>query len=141
MSNSTDQESAISAPRMTRRGFSGKAVATAIVAGLGATHLVNAAPNGTRPTKLVDLAAQSISSTKMRVVGRVLTIDNRPIAGLAVSIYSVGVAHFSRWSTVYTASDGRFTSTTNKVPVGSQIQVEVEGNGAYSRAYPTLPRV
>lgn len=141
MSNSSDHESATDATVMTRRNFSGKAVAAAIVAGLGATQLTQAAPNGTRPTKLVDLAASSTSSTKMRVVGRVLTIDNRPIAGQAVIIYSVGVAHFSRWSTVYTGNDGRFTSTTNKVPVGTQIQVEVEGNGAYSRSYPTLPRV
>lgn len=126
---------------MTRRKFSGKAVATAIAAGLGATQLVNAAPNGTRPTKLVDLAANSTSSTKMRVSGRLLTVDNRPIAGQAVIIYSVGVAHFTRWSTAYTANDGTFTSTTNKVPVGSQIQIEVEGNGAYCRPFPTLPRV
>lgn len=126
---------------MNRRTFGLKTAAGAAAATAFLTRDAQASPNGTRPTKLVDLAAVSLSATQMRVSGRLLLLDNSPVSGLPVNIYAAGVATFTRWATVYTDGAGRFTCTTGKVPSGQQIQVEVEGNGAYCRPFSTLARV
>ncbi len=98
-----------------------------------------AAPNGTRPTTLSNLSVVSVSATRMRVRGRYATLSGFGPSGMAVHIYAVGGSYFTRWATVYT-NNGDFTWEGNKVSLGERIQIEVEGNGAYSRPYPTFSR-
>lgn len=113
----------------------------AAVAGMCAVAPVAvAAPNGTRPTKLVDLAVVASGTRNMRVSGRLLQTSGQPVVGVAIKIYVVGEAYFSHWTTVFTGNDGRFTITTSKGPTGTWVQVEFEGNGAYCRPYPTFNR-
>jgi len=98
-----------------------------------------AAPNGTRPTMLSNLGVVSLSATRMRVSGRYTTLSGFGPSGMVVYIYAVGEAYFTRWATVFT-QNGDFIWEGNKVPVGAMIQIEVEGNGAFSRPYPTFRR-
>lgn len=100
-----------------------------------------AAPNGTRPTQLTGLSVTSVSATTMRVSGRWTTLSGQGISGYPVYVYSVGSANFTRWATLYPDSAGNFSGIMNKVPTGNSVQIEAEGNGAYSRPYPTFPRV
>jgi hypothetical protein len=98
-------------------------------------------PNGTRPTRLSNVSVTSLSATQMRITGHYETaIGALPIAGMQVTIWSTGAASFSSWSTGYTDNNGNFSITCPKTPVGDKIQVEVQGNGAYSRPYPTYNR-
>jgi len=101
---------------------------------------VYAAPNGTRPTVLTNLAATSVSTSQMRVSGTLTTLSGAGIAGMRVNIYAVNDANFTLWTSAYTANNGTFAVTSNKPPVGAKIQVEVEGNAAYSRPLPTSSR-
>lgn len=98
-----------------------------------------AAPNGTRPTMLTNLSVVAVSSTRMRVTGRYTTLSGFGPSGMTVVIYSVGESYFTRWATVYT-QNGNFSWEGNKVPTGARIQIEVEGNGAHSRPFPTFNR-
>src|SRR5262249_55407697 len=101
---------------------------------------ITQSPNGTRPTKLVNVSVTSVSRTQMRVSGKYTGLSGAGIAGMAVYVYDVSEANFSRWYTMYTDNNGNFNATMTKIPSGDQIQIEVEGNGAYSRPYPTYPR-
>lgn len=127
-----------------RRRASLKAILLAPFAAVGLTlsrpSTALAIPNGTRPTMLSGLSVVALSSTRMRVTGRYTDLRGMNIAGMPVRIYSVSTATFSQWAIVYTRNDGTFLYEGNKVPVGNRIQVDVEGNGAYSRPYPTLNR-
>lgn len=67
-------------------------------------------PNGTRPAMHWNLQVVSTGRNTMRISGRYVTFE--------------GYESFV-WN-------GR------KVPAGSAIEVEVQGNGAYSRPYPTF---
>jgi hypothetical protein len=116
------------------------AVAAPVLAATVLTEKAHAAPNGTRPTVLSNLAVVATSSTQMRVSGKLTTLSGTGLAGMKIDIYSVAEANFTRWSTVYTDNSGNFTSTTRKVPAGNKIQIVVDGNGAYSQPFLTFNR-
>ena len=99
-----------------------------------------AAPNGTRPSILTNLAVTPVSTSQMRVAGKLTTLSGTAIAGMPVTIYAVGEAYFTRWATVYTSNNGSFTATMSKPPAGTKLQIEVEGNGVYARPLPTFNR-
>lgn len=126
----------------TSRRLTLKALVLAPLAALGMEVLkpnkALADPNGTRPTMLWNLQVVSTGRNTMRISGRYVTFEGRGIAGMEVKIYSIGAAYFTVWDRVYTRSDGTFVWNGRKVPWGSGIQVEVQGNGAYSRPYPTF---
>jgi hypothetical protein len=111
------------------------AVPVAAGAALGKEAL--AVPNGTRPR---NLSVTSATSTQMKVSGRLKTLSGFGISGMRVVIYAVGEAYFTRWHTMYTNNTGDFSVTVAKTPVGTAVQIEVEGNGAYSRPFPTFNR-
>lgn len=96
-------------------------------------------PNGTAPTKLVDLSVTAVNSSQMRVSGRYVRLAGGGVAGMPVNIYAAST-YFTRWATLYTDGNGYFNGTMSKVPSGSSVQVEVPGNGAYSRPLPTFAR-
>jgi len=123
----------------TGRIWKSRAVVTLLPA-LVSLSPVYAAPNGTRPTVLSNLVATSVSTSQMRVSGTLTTLSGAGIAGMRVNIYAVGDANFTLWTSAYTANNGTFSVTSNKPPVGAKIQVEVEGNAAYSRPLPTSNR-
>ena len=108
------------------------------VAALGGS--ASAAPNGTRPTILTNLAVTSVNSTQMRVSGKLTTLSGAVIAGMRVEVYAAYEASFVRWAIAYTNGTGDFSVTTSKTPSGTTVQIEVEGNGAYSRPLPTFNR-
>ena len=115
--------------------------AAAALLGLGTlSTAMLPSPNGTRPTMVTGLAVTAVNSTQMRVSGRYQTIAGENIAGMLVRVHAVGTYYFTPWATTYTASDGRFSVVTNKLPVGTQVRIEVEGNGACSRPYPMFAR-
>jgi hypothetical protein len=126
----------------TSRRLTLKALVLAPLAALGMEVLkpnkALADPNGTRPTMLLNLQVVSTGQNTMRISGRYVTFEGYGIAGMEVKIYAIGVAYFSVWGTAYTRNDGTFVWNGRKVPRGSAIQVEVQGNGAYSRPYPTF---
>lgn len=97
-----------------------------------------AAPNGTRPTVLSGVSVVAASRNQIRVSGRYTTLTGAAIPGMRVDIYSVFEASFARWATAYTDGAGNFSVAMPKMPAGSQIQIEVVGNDAYSRPYPTF---
>jgi hypothetical protein len=101
---------------------------------------IGASPNGTRPTMLSNLAVVSVNSTSMRVSGNFTTTSGFGISGMPVKIYAVGEAYFTLWYTVYPGNNGGFSATMTKPPQNTKIQIEVEGNGAYSRPFPTFNR-
>jgi hypothetical protein len=138
MENNTVQEDSGSKKTPRRLVLAAAGMATAAL-GLGATP-ANAAPNGTRPTILTVTSVVSVNATTMRITGTLSDLNGSPLSGLKVDIYSVFVASFTRWSTVYT-NNGVFTTTCAKVPVGAKIQVVVDGNGAYSQPFNTYNRV
>lgn len=107
---------------------------------MGATLTPPANPNGTRPTRLRNVSVTAVNSSQMRVQGHFETLSGQPIGGMQVTLWSVDASSFTNWSRVYTDNNGNFSVVTYKVPAGNQIQVEVEGNGAYSRPYPTYSR-
>ncbi len=125
--------------KVSRRAAIATAGASAIALGVLAPE-AQAAPNGTRPTKLTDLAVTSVSSSQMRASGRLMQVSGQPVAGVPIKVYVVGTAYFTLMGTGYTGSDGRFNVTASKGPAGTWVQIEFEGNGAYSRAYPTFNR-
>jgi hypothetical protein len=76
----------------------------------------------------------------MRVSGQLTTLSGVGISGMRVDIYAVGEAYFTRWYTLYTKRTGDFSVTVAKTPIGTAVQVEVVGNSAYSRPFPTFER-
>lgn len=104
---------------------------------LAPSFVPSAIPNGTRPTRLRNVTVSAVSSSQMRIQGHYETISGQAISGMKVYIWSVGPSSFTNWTSDYTDNNGDFNIVTYKVPVGNQIQVEVEGNGAYSRPYPS----
>jgi hypothetical protein len=112
------------------------------LAGAGAllASFLTPAPNGTRPTKLT-ASVVAVGANQMRAQGRYTLADGvTGIAGMPIKVYSCGVASFALWTTTYTDNSGNYSVTTAKVPTGMRVQIEAEGNGAYSRPYPTFPR-
>lgn len=127
--------------KLTRRNLlkSAAAVAPALMLG-SVAEKISAAPNGTQPTVLSNLAVVSTSSTQMRVSGRLTTVSGSGIAAMKVDIFSVALGSFARWATVYTDSSGNFSITTLKPSADRKIQIVVDGNGAYSQPFPTFSR-
>lgn len=107
---------------------------------VGATLVSPAIPNGTRPTRLTNVAVTAVNNVEMRVTGHYETLTGQPISGMQVNVWSVDSGSFTNWNRSYTDNNGNFDIRTYKVPVGCKVQVEVEGNGAYSRPYPTYSR-
>lgn len=101
---------------------------------------IDAAPNGTFPTMLSNLSVVSVSSTNMRVSGRLTTISGSGIAAMKVDIFSVANGSFARWANAFTDSSGNFTITTLKPSTDRKIQIVVDGNGTYSQPFPTFNR-
>lgn len=127
--------------KITRRNLlKSVAIATPALLLSQFTEEIEAAPNGTQPTVLSNLSVVSVSSTNMRVSGRLATISGSGVAGMKVDIFSVAAGSFSKWTTFYTDSSGNFIVTTLKPPVGRKIQIVVDGNGAYSQPFPTFDR-
>ena len=126
--------------KTTRRKVLGATAVAATAIGFGGNSAV-AAPNGTRPTVLSVTSVVAANAAQMRVTGRLTDLNGVGLAGMRVDIYSVFVASFTRWATIYTDNVGNFSSTCSKVPVGAKIQVVVDGNGAYSQPFPTFNRV
>ncbi|MCC7142234.1 MAG: hypothetical protein IT349_09055 [Candidatus Eisenbacteria bacterium] len=106
---------------------------------LGAADPVALSPNGTAPTRLVDVSVVAVNSTQMRVSGRYVKVSGGGIAGMPIRVYSAST-YFSHWATIYTDNNGYFTQTMSKVPAGTSVQIEAAGNGAYSRPFPTFAR-
>ncbi len=127
--------------KLTRRNLlkSAAAVAPALLLASVAEN-ISAAPNGTQPTVLSNLAVVSTSSTQMRISGRLTNISGSGIAAMRVDIFSVGLGSFTRWATVYTDGSGNFSITTLKPSVDRKIQIVIDGNGAYSQPFPTFNR-
>lgn len=119
-------------------GLAGLALPAAAVSLV--TNEAEAAPNGTFPTQLTELAVTSISSTQMRVLGRLTKLNGTPLGAQRVTVYSVSSSTHVSWKVLYTDSDGLFAGTMNKVPVGNMVQIEVAGSGLYSRPLPTFKR-
>ena len=91
--------------RISRRNLLKSVAAAAPVLVLGAVaEKVDAAPNGTFPTVLTNLSVVAVSSTNMRVSGRLTIISGSGVAGMKVDIYSVANGSFARWTTTYTDS-------------------------------------
>ena len=127
--------------KMSRRNLLKSVAAAAPVLALGSlVEKVEAAPNGTFPTVLTNLSVIAVSSTDMRVSGRLTIISGSGVAGMKVDIYSVANGSFARWTTTYTDSSGNFNITTPKPPVDRKIQIVVDGNGAYSQPFITFNR-
>lgn len=109
-----------------------------LVPATGAAAVPN--PNGTLPTKLANLAVIAVSATHMRTSGQYTTLAGNPIAGMEVKVWSVSNTNFTNWATTYTDANGNFSVQTLKVPVGNRVEIEVQGNGAFSRPYPVFAR-
>ena len=114
--------------------------ATPAVALVASLVNAKAAPTGTRPTVLSNVAVTAVNTNTMQVSGRLTTLDGVGLAGMEVDVYCVGIAYFTRLWTIYTARDGSFLATMPKPPLNTSIQIEVPGNGAYNRPLPTYRR-
>ena len=126
---------------ITKRSFLKSLGMASAFAVLPIFHLASKAdPNGTRPTMLTGVTVRSINTKQMTISGRYSLLNGTGIPAMQVEIYAVGDSYFSRWARVYTDKSGNFSLTTNKVPSGTRIQVDVIGNGAYSRPFPTFNR-
>lgn len=127
--------------QLTRRNLLKSAAAVAPVLMLAPlAEKISAAPNGTFPTVLSNLSVVSVSSTNMKVSGRLTTISGGGIASMKVDIFSVAAGSFARWATVYTDSSGNFSITTIKPSADRKIQIVIDGNGTYSQPFPTFNR-
>jgi len=141
MKNSDKSDQKEKTTKITRRNLlKTAAVATPAVLLATLSDKAIAAPNGTFPTMLSNLSVVSVSSTNMRISGRLTTITGSGIAALKVDIFSVASGSFVRWATVYTNGTGNFDITTLKPAADRKIQIVIDGNGTYSQPFPTFNR-
>ena len=103
-------------------------------------YKISAAPNGTFPTVLSNLSVVSISSTNIKVSGRLTTVSGNAVAAMKIDIFSVASGSFARLSIAYTNSSGNFEVTMPKPSADRKIQIVVDGNGVYSQPFPTFNR-